>query len=70
MRVPDRDAALAALRPRLRAGDVVLVKASRGIELDKLVEELVTELRGSIDGLDSSTRSPNRASSGDFPQSV
>ncbi|MFL5679203.1 MAG: glutamate ligase domain-containing protein, partial [Chloroflexota bacterium] len=41
---PDRDAALDALRPRLRAGDVVLVKASRGVGLDVLVDRLAEEL--------------------------
>jgi UDP-N-acetylmuramoyl-tripeptide--D-alanyl-D-alanine ligase len=40
----DRDAALDLLRGRLRAGDVVLVKASRGVELDLLVEGLRAEL--------------------------
>jgi UDP-N-acetylmuramoyl-tripeptide--D-alanyl-D-alanine ligase len=45
LRVPDRDAALHALRPRLRSGDVVLVKASRGVALDLLVEQLAAELR-------------------------
>ena len=34
---PDADGALDALLPRLRAGDVILVKASRGIALDRLV---------------------------------
>jgi UDP-N-acetylmuramoyl-tripeptide--D-alanyl-D-alanine ligase len=43
--VADREAALDALRPRLRSGDVVLVKASRGIELDVLVDELAAHLR-------------------------
>ena len=38
--VPDADAALDALRPRLRDGDTILVKASRGIELDTLVDAL------------------------------
>ena len=38
--VPDREAALAALRSLIRPGDVVLVKASRGAELDLLVESL------------------------------
>ena len=42
--VPDRAAALDVLRPRLRGDDVVLVKASRGIALDLLVEELRREL--------------------------
>jgi UDP-N-acetylmuramoyl-tripeptide--D-alanyl-D-alanine ligase len=36
----DRPSALAELRARLRPGDVVLVKASRGAELDRLVDEL------------------------------
>ena len=43
--VPDREAALDALRARLRAGDVVLVKASRGVELDLLVTTLAEALR-------------------------
>ncbi len=38
--VTDRDAALATLERHVQAGDVVLVKASRGIELDVLVEDL------------------------------
>jgi UDP-N-acetylmuramoyl-tripeptide--D-alanyl-D-alanine ligase len=40
----DRVAALSVLQERLRAADVVLVKASRGAELDLLVESL----RGSL----------------------
>lgn len=40
----DREAALDQLRGRLRDGDVVLVKASRGVELDLLVEALRDEL--------------------------
>jgi UDP-N-acetylmuramoyl-tripeptide--D-alanyl-D-alanine ligase len=42
--VPDQEAALERLRPRLRPGDVILVKASRGIALDRLVERLREEL--------------------------
>jgi UDP-N-acetylmuramoyl-tripeptide--D-alanyl-D-alanine ligase len=42
----DREAALDLLRVRLRDGDVVLVKASRGVELDLLVEGLTAELAG------------------------
>ena len=42
--VGDSEAAFDFLRHRLREGDVVLVKASRGIELDLLVEALATEL--------------------------
>ena len=43
----DRETALDILRPRLRDGDVVLVKASRGIALDLLVDDLRAELGGS-----------------------
>ncbi|MEA2675294.1 MAG: UDP-N-acetylmuramoyl-tripeptide--D-alanyl-D-alanine ligase [Chloroflexota bacterium] len=42
----DREAALDLLRGRLRDGDVVLVKASRGIELELLVDALRAELGG------------------------
>jgi UDP-N-acetylmuramoyl-tripeptide--D-alanyl-D-alanine ligase len=44
--VPDRDAARTALLATLEPGDVVLVKASRGIALDVLVDELVAALGG------------------------
>ena len=43
-RVADRAAAHELLRPRLVAGDVVLVKASRGIGLDLLVDALREDL--------------------------
>ncbi len=42
--VPDAEAALDALRPRLRDGDSVLVKASRGLALDRVVDGLRIEL--------------------------
>jgi UDP-N-acetylmuramoyl-tripeptide--D-alanyl-D-alanine ligase len=42
----DVDAVLAMLPPRLRTGDVVLIKASRGVGLDRLVEGLRDELAG------------------------
>jgi len=42
--VRDLEAALDHLRPRLRDGDVVLFKASRGIGLERLVESLRAEL--------------------------
>jgi UDP-N-acetylmuramoyl-tripeptide--D-alanyl-D-alanine ligase len=42
----DREAALDLLRVRLRDGDVVLIKASRGVELDVLVDGLRAELAG------------------------
>jgi UDP-N-acetylmuramoyl-tripeptide--D-alanyl-D-alanine ligase len=45
--VADATAALEALRPRLREGDTVLVKASRGIGLDALVDALRTEREAS-----------------------
>jgi len=44
IRVQDVDGARDALGPRLRDGDVVLVKASRGIGLDRLVDDLRHEL--------------------------
>jgi UDP-N-acetylmuramoyl-tripeptide--D-alanyl-D-alanine ligase len=44
--VADRDAALEALDGMLRPGDVVLVKASRGVELDLLVEALAKARAG------------------------
>ncbi len=42
--VDDAEAAHDVLRPRLVPGDVVLVKASRGIALDRLVAALRREL--------------------------
>lgn len=44
--VPDRETAVRALLDLLRPGDVVLVKASRGVALDRLVDELVAALGG------------------------
>jgi UDP-N-acetylmuramoyl-tripeptide--D-alanyl-D-alanine ligase len=46
MTVRDRAEALELLRTVLHPGDVVLVKASRGIALDLLVDELVTAFAG------------------------
>ena len=43
-RVDDAEEALEALRPRLHDGDVVLVKASRGLGLDRLVDALRREM--------------------------
>jgi len=40
--VPDREAALAVLRHRLRPGDTLLVKASRGAALEWVVDSLET----------------------------
>ncbi len=45
VQAPDRGSALAELRARLVPGDVVLVKASRGAELDRLVDDLRTSLQ-------------------------
>ena len=42
--MPDAETALEALLPRLRDGDVVLVKASRGIALERVVDGLRREL--------------------------
>ena len=44
VRVRDAEAALDVLPNRLRDGDVVLVKASRGIGLDRVVDGLRREL--------------------------
>jgi UDP-N-acetylmuramoyl-tripeptide--D-alanyl-D-alanine ligase len=44
--VPDRAAAVAAMRGRLGPGDVVLVKASNGVELWHVVDDLVAMLAG------------------------
>jgi UDP-N-acetylmuramoyl-tripeptide--D-alanyl-D-alanine ligase len=41
---PDRGAAADRLVERLESGDVVLVKASRGVELDLLVDDLGARL--------------------------
>jgi UDP-N-acetylmuramoyl-tripeptide--D-alanyl-D-alanine ligase len=43
-RVADRDAARDRLLEILEPGDVVLVKASRGVALDVLVDELAAAL--------------------------
>ncbi len=44
--VPDAGSAVAMLRGRLGEGDVVLVKASRGVELEHVVDDLVALLGG------------------------
>ncbi|MEU1628199.1 UDP-N-acetylmuramoyl-tripeptide--D-alanyl-D-alanine ligase [Streptomyces sp. NPDC020096] len=41
LHMPDQDAALAVLRQTLRPGDVVLVKASRGVQLQQLAAALL-----------------------------
>ena len=40
----DAEQALDVVRPRLRDGDTVLVKASRGVGLDRLVDALRLEI--------------------------
>ncbi len=44
--VPDREAAMAVLRKRLRQGDTVLVKGSRGAALELVVEALQARFGG------------------------
>jgi len=46
VRVRDAEEALDAIPPRLRDGDVILVKASRGIGLERVVDGLRHELGG------------------------
>ncbi len=46
LRAADADAAIDLLRPRLRTGDTLLVKGSRGIALERLVERLVADAAG------------------------
>jgi UDP-N-acetylmuramoyl-tripeptide--D-alanyl-D-alanine ligase len=41
--VPDADTAIAVLRAELRARDVVLVKASRAVRLERVAEAIGTE---------------------------
>jgi UDP-N-acetylmuramoyl-tripeptide--D-alanyl-D-alanine ligase len=59
--VPDRETALAVLRERLRPGDTVLVKASRGAALDLIVESLA----GGIGGHSAGPAAPGGSGPGD-----
>jgi UDP-N-acetylmuramoyl-tripeptide--D-alanyl-D-alanine ligase len=47
---PDAESVVATLPPRLRRGDVVLVKASRGIGLDRVVDGVREELEKGFAG--------------------
>jgi UDP-N-acetylmuramoyl-tripeptide--D-alanyl-D-alanine ligase len=61
LRVPDAETALDAIPPRLRGDDVVLIKASRGIGLDRVVEGLRRELaKGPGKGAGDGTGKPRR----------
>lgn len=46
--VADRDQALQLLRSMVKPGDRVLCKASRAVQLDRLVDQLVAELAGQV----------------------
>jgi UDP-N-acetylmuramoyl-tripeptide--D-alanyl-D-alanine ligase len=48
--VPDADAAIALLRAELRAGDVVLVKASRAASLERVALAIADDTRAAADG--------------------
>jgi UDP-N-acetylmuramoyl-tripeptide--D-alanyl-D-alanine ligase len=65
--VPDREAALQALRERLRPGDAVLVKASRGVALEWIVESLAGGARNPITG---SAAMGGSRSAGEAPEEI
>jgi UDP-N-acetylmuramoyl-tripeptide--D-alanyl-D-alanine ligase len=46
--VPDKDAAVSVLRNDLRSGDTVLVKASRGVALETIVDS-IREISGGVE---------------------
>lgn len=48
--VSDADAAIGLLREQVGPGDVVLVKASRSVGLERVAEALLAELPGAVDG--------------------
>lgn len=47
--LPDADAALHALRADLRRGDIVLVKASRSVGLERVVDALLADQGGDVE---------------------
>jgi UDP-N-acetylmuramoyl-tripeptide--D-alanyl-D-alanine ligase len=51
--VSDADAAIGLLRERVGPGDVVLVKASRSVGLERVAEALLAEVPGAVDGASS-----------------
>jgi UDP-N-acetylmuramoyl-tripeptide--D-alanyl-D-alanine ligase len=64
--VPDTETAIDAVRPRLRDGDVVLVKGSRGIGLERLVDALRLEI-GELPSVEPATppgRAPGQGTGG------
>jgi UDP-N-acetylmuramoyl-tripeptide--D-alanyl-D-alanine ligase len=65
--VADRESALAALRDRLKPGDSVLVKASRGVALEWIVESLAGGARSSAVG---SVASGGSRVPGEMPEEV
>ena len=51
--VSNADAAIGLLRDQVRPGDVVLVKASRSVGLERVAEALLAEAPGAVDGVSS-----------------
>jgi UDP-N-acetylmuramoyl-tripeptide--D-alanyl-D-alanine ligase len=51
--VSNVDAAIGLLREQVRPGDVVLVKASRSVGLERVAEALLADVPGAVDGVSS-----------------
>jgi UDP-N-acetylmuramoyl-tripeptide--D-alanyl-D-alanine ligase len=62
--VPDREAAVAVLLKELRPGDAVLVKASRGVALEWVVERIAT-MGVSPEGSSTDTGTGGRSAAGE-----